>query len=337
MTVHFTYARASSVEDATRSGARHTSQWSGDGAPDFIAGGTDLLQLLRERVRDTPCILDITGLDGLADVTVDDGGIRLGALVRMADAAAHPVVRAEFPVVAEALLASASPQVRNQATLGGNLLQRTRCGYFRDAGSPCNKRRPGSGCPALQGRNRMHAVLGTSEHCIATYAGDLAVALVALDADVETASAAGRRTVAVADLHRPPGSTPHVETQLHAGEVITAVRIPFGAAARRSHYLKVRDRASFEWAVASAAVALDLDGAGVVRAAGVAVGGVATTPWRLRSVEAALLGRRLDLDLCRAAAASAADGAVTHGENAYKPSLVRRTVARALAQTGGLR
>ncbi len=252
----------------------------------------------------------------------------------MSDAAAHPVVQAECPVVSEALLASASAQVRNLATLGGNLLQRTRCGYFRDPGAPCEKREPGTGCPAITGQNRFHAVLGGSEHCIATYAGDFANALLVLDATVRIAGPGGERTILVGDLHRAPGATPWVETQLAPGELILSIDVPMGLAARRSHYLKVRDRASFEWSIASAAVALDLGEDGTVRDARIAAGGVATRPWRLPQVEAALRGQRLTPALAQAAAAHAAEGAVAHGRNAYKVELIRRTVARALVETG---
>ncbi len=239
-------------------------------------------------------------------------------------------------MVSEALLASASAQVRNLATLGGNLLQRTRCGYFRDPGAPCEKREPGTGCPAIAGQNRFHAVLGGSEHCIATYAGDLANALLVLDATRQDRRAGRGAHDPAADLHRRPGDTPAVETQLAPGELILSIDVPTGPAARRSHYLKVRDRASFEWSIASAAVALDLGEDGTVRDVRIAVGGVATKPWRLPQVEAALQGRRLTPALAQAAAAHAADGAVPHGRNAYKVELIRRTVARALAETGAL-
>ena len=334
--MRFTYTRAPTIAEAVRSQARHTSDQV-PGTADFIAGGTDLIQLLRERVRVPDTIVDINGIDGLRGVSVAGDRLRLGALTTMAEAAADPHVRKHAPAVAEALLASASPQVRNQATLGGNLLQRTRCGYFRDAAMPCNKRAPGSGCPALDGQNRMHAVLGGSEHCIATYAGDLAVALVALDAEAVVVGEDGARAVPVAWLHLQPGATPHIETRLRHGELVSHIYVPLSAAGRRSCYLKVRDRAAFEWAVASAAVALEMDDDRVVQDARVAVGGVATTPWRLPSVEASLAGRRLDGRLCRTAAASAADGAVTHGRNEYKALLLPRVVARALAQAGGLR
>ena len=334
--VPFAYIRANSLTAATASGARHRSDGAHEPGADFLAGGSDMMQLMGEHLRNPDRIIDISALPGLDRIEPDTGRVRLGALVRMSDAAAHPSIRAECPVVSEALLASASAQVRNLATLGGNLLQRTRCGYFRDPGAPCEKREPGTGCPAITGQNRFHAVFGGSSHCIATYAGDLANALLVLDATVSIAGPDGERTIPLADLHRLPGDTPMVETQLAPGELILSIDVPTGPAARRSHYLKVRDRASFEWSIGSAAVALDLREDGVVQDVRIAVGGVATTPWRLPQVEAALRGERLTLALTRAAAAHSGDGAVPHGRNAYKVELIRRTVARALAETGGL-
>ncbi len=334
--VPFAYARAASIAAATASAARHRSDGAHEPGADFLAGGTDMMQLMGEHLRNPAHIIDISGLPGLDRIELRAGSLRLGALVRMSDAAAHPAVQVECPVVSEALLASASAQVRNLATLGGNLLQRTRCGYFRDPGAPCEKREPGAGCPAITGQNRFHAVLGGSEHCIATYAGDLANALLVLDATVRIAGLDGDRTIPLADLHRVPNDTPAVETQLAPGELILSIDVPTGPAARRSHYLKVRDRASFEWSIASAAVALDLGEDGTVRDLRIAVGGVATKPWRLPRVEAALRGKRLTPALAQAAAAHAADGAVRHGRNAYKVELIRRTVARALVETGAL-
>ena len=260
-----------------------------DAPAEYIAGGTDMVQLLQEYVRRPERLVSLAGL---LDNRIEAGpqGLRLGAAATMADVAAHPAVVEQFPVISEALLNSASPQVRNQATMGGNLLQRTRCPYFRDVGyAACNKRAPGSGCSAIGGENRWHAVLGTSENCIAANPSDLAVALVALDAAVEVRGAGGQRTVPLADFHRLPGDTPHIETVLEPGEVIAAITVPASPVARRSHYLKVRDRASFEFAVVSAAVALDMDG-GRIRQARVALGGVGTKPWRVPRVEAALAG-----------------------------------------------
>ena len=334
--VPFAYAPAADVAAATASGARHRSDGRHERGVDFLAGGTDMVQLMREGLRNPDRVIDISALPGLDRIEETVGVLRLGALVRMSDAAAHPLVRDRYPVVSEALLLSASAQVRNLATLGGNLLQRTRCGYFRDPGAPCNKREPGSGCPAIAGQNRLNAVLGVSEHCIATYAGDFANALAAVDARIRIAGAHGERVVPVTGLHRLPGTTPQIETYLAPGEVITAIEMPASCARWRSHYLKVRDRASFEWSLASAAVALDVSEENEVRDLRVAVGGVATTPWRLPAVEARLRGNRLTPPLVQEAGALAGDGAVTRGDNAYKVELIRRTVVRAILETGGL-
>jgi xanthine dehydrogenase YagS FAD-binding subunit len=300
---------------------------------EYIAGGTDMVQLLQENVRRPERLVSLAGL---LDSRIEGGsqGLRLGAAATMAEVATHPVVIEEFPVISEALLNSASPQVRNQATMGGNLLQRTRCPYFRDvAYSACNKRAPGSGCAAIGGENRWHAVLGTSGNCIAAHASDLAVALVALDAAVEVRSARGQRTVLLSDFHRLPGDTPHIETVLEPGEVIAAITVPASRAARRSHYLKVRDRASFEFAVVSAAVALDMDGSRI-RQARVAVGGVGTKPWRVPRVEAALAGASLDAAQLRRAAALAAQGAQGRGHNDFKIELMQRAIVRAVETAG---
>ena len=334
--VPFTYVQASTNALAIRSRARHTSDEASQPGTDYFAGGTDMMQLMKERVRNPGHIVDITALPGIGDVAAGLDGARLGALVSMSDAAAHPAILKEYPVIAEALLASASPQVRNLATLGGNLLQRTRCGYFRDVVTPCNKRQPGSGCPAIDGQNRLHAILGTSQHCIATYAGDFANALLVLDATVRVVGKDGERQILLEHLHRLPGDTPHLETDLQPGDLIVRLDVPASAAARCSHYLKVRDRASFEWALASVAVALELDAERRVRDVRVAVGGVATKPWRLAEVEKAMLGKRFSPELCRHAGALAAQGAATHGSNAYKVTLIERTVARGLEETGDL-
>lgn len=334
--MHFTHRFATTLEDAVAAGARHTSERAAPVTVDLIAGGTDMLQLLQEHLRVTDRLVDLTRLPGLDEIVAGPDELRLGALVRMADAAAHPALRARVPVVVEALEASASAQVRNLATLGGNLLQRTRCGWFRDPSAPCNKREPRSGCPAMGGPNRMHAVLGTSDACIATYGSDVANALLALDATLDVAGPAGVRRLPLAALHVEPGDAPHVETTLGPGEVIIDIRIPDRLKARRSHYLKIRDRGSFQWAVASAAVVLDLDDRGTVRAARIAVAGVATRPWRLPEVEEALRGRVLDARLCRSAGALASRGAVTRGGNDYKAPLLERTVARALRETADL-
>jgi xanthine dehydrogenase YagS FAD-binding subunit len=319
--VPFAYAAAPSADAAVAYVARRRGV-------EFIAGGTDMLQLLQEGVRAPAELIDINRLP-LDGIVVDADAVRIGATARMSDVANHPRIRADYPAVAEALLLSASPQVRNMATIGGNLLQRTRCVYFRDVVTPCNKRAPGSGCSALDGDNRLHAILGGGPYCIATYPGDLAVALVALDANVVIHGPDGVRTLPVEALHRVPGDAPDVETLLEPGDLITAVLIPASPHARRSHYLKVRDRASFEFALVSAAVALEIDDA-VIRQARVAVGGVATKPWRLPAVEATLVGRRVHDELLAAAAARAVDGAEPRGQNAFKVELLRRTVERAL-------
>lgn len=304
-----------------------------DAPAEYIAGGTDMVQLLQEYVRRPERLVSLAGLldDG---IDVGPQGLRLGAAATMAAVAAHPDVVAQFPLVAEALLNSASPQVRNQATMGGNLLQRSRCPYFRDVGyAACNKRAPGSGCAAIGGENRWHAVLGTSEHCIAAHASDLAVALVALEAAVEVRGADGDRTVPLTDLYRLPDADPHIETVLEPGEVIAAITVPTRLARRRSHYLKVRDRASFEFAVVSAAVALDVDG-DRIREARVALGGVGTRPWRVPHVESALAGASLDPAALRSAAALAAEGARGHGHNDFKIELMQRAIVRAVETAG---
>ncbi|WP_028926264.1 FAD binding domain-containing protein [Pseudonocardia acaciae] len=298
---------------------------AGDGA--FLAGGTTLVDLMKLDVLTPARVLDINGLS-LHGIDVGDG-LRVGALERMSDVAAHPGV---YPVISRALLLSASQQLRNMASIGGNLLQRTRCTYFRDVAMPCNRREPGSGCPAVAGANRMHAVLGTSEHCVATHASDLAVALVALDAEVRLVSAAGGRTVALTDFYRQPGESPEVENVLRDGELITEVRVPgLDWAAERSTYVKVRDRQSYEFALCSAAVALDVEGGRVVDAR-VAAGGVATVPWRLGAVEEALRGAPATVESFERAASVAADGARPLAGNGFKVSLLKRTVVRALLE-----
>jgi xanthine dehydrogenase YagS FAD-binding subunit len=304
-----------------------------DAPAEYIAGGTDMVQLLQEDVRRPERLVSLARL---LDNRIEIGsqGLRLGAAATMAEVAAHPAVVEQFPVISEALLNSASPQVRNQATMGGNLLQRTRCPYYRDVGyAACNKRAPGSGCSAIGGENRWHAVLGTSDKCIATNPSDLAVALAALDAAVEVRGAGGQRSVTLVDFHRLPGDTPHIETVLEPGEVITAIAVPASPVARRSHYLKVRDRASFEFAVVSAAVALEMNGSRI-RTARVALGGVGSKPWRAPKVEAALVGASLDPAALRQAAALAAEGAQVRGHNDFKIELMQRAIVRAVETAG---
>src|SRR5436305_5809746 len=296
----------------------------------FIAGGTDLLQLMTDEVERPQRLIDLHGLP-FDQVTIGDDGARIGALVKMSDLADNPDLRRHYPVIAEALLASASPQVRNMATIGGNLLQRTRCGYFRDAGvAACNKRRPGSGCSAILGFNRLHAVLGGSEFCIATHPSDLAVALSALDAAIELRGSDGVRTVPINEFYVIPGDTPDRETVLRPDDLITAILVPPPGMGERSHYLKLRDRASFEFALVSVAVAMAVDD-GRIRAARIAVGGVGTKPWRLPNVEAALAGAPLTPAALTEAAAHAAEGAHPLRDNAFKIPLMQRALARALA------
>ncbi|MCC6471723.1 MAG: xanthine dehydrogenase family protein subunit M [Alphaproteobacteria bacterium] len=304
----------------------------------FLAGGTTLVDLMKLDVLRPAQVVDITPLrrGPAGEIRADGDGLRLGALVSMAEAAAHPAVQSGYPVLADSLRLAASAQLRNMASLGGNLLQRTRCPYYRDTSwHACNKREPGSGCAALEAPNRMHAVLGTSPACIATYPGDLAVALVALDAMIDLASEGGRRSLRVADLHRPPGETPERETNLAPGEMILAIEIPAMPWARRSLFLKIRDRASYEFALASAAVALDLQD-GVIRQARVALGGLATVPWRAHEAEQALEGKRPSDDVFEAAAEVALVDAQPLRGNGYKVLLGKRTIIRALRQAASM-
>lgn len=292
----------------------------------FLAGGTTLVDLMKLNVATPQQVQDINGLP-LRGIDATDG-LRIGALERMSDVAKHPGV---YPMISDALLCSASQQLRNMASIGGNLLQRTRCGYFRDVAMPCNKREPGTGCPAVSGANRMHAVLGTSERCVATHASDLAVALVALDAEVRLLGADGGRTVKLADFYRLPGDTPELEHDLRAGELIAEIVVPRLDWAARSTYVKVRDRESYEFALCSAAVALDIQDSRVVDAR-VAAGGVATVPWRLAGVEAALRGAPATRESFEQAASAAAVGAKPLSDNGFKVLLLQRTVLRALIE-----
>jgi xanthine dehydrogenase YagS FAD-binding subunit len=298
-----------------------------DGAA-YIAGGTTLVDLMKLEVMTPRAVLDISRL-ALRGISERGGGLYIGALEPMSDVAAHELVTTGYPVLAQALEASASPQIRDMATIGGNLLQRTRCGYFRDVAMPCNKREPGSGCPAIEGANRMHAILGTSDSCVATHPSDLAVALVALDATVQLTGPVGSRGVPLAAFYRLPGSEPHRENELLPGELIAGVTVPPVPAARHSVYVKVRDRQSYEFALTSAAVAVQVQD-GAIAEARVAAGGVGTRPWRLTAVEQALAGAPMRQQAFEEAAALAADGARPLAHNAFKPELLRRTIIRAL-------
>ena len=334
----FLYQRAASLAEATQVAANGGAALPPTmAAAQYLAGGTTLLDLMKLDVMRPEVVIDITRLDpeGMR-IERRDGGLRLGAFVTMAAAAQHPELKRDYPVVAQSLDLAASPQIRNMATLGGNVLQRTRCNYFRDPSwGACNKREPGTGCAALGGVNRKHAVLGVSDSCIAAYPGDFAQALVALDALAETIGPLGARLIPVDELHRLPGDTPHLETVLVPGEVIVAFRLPAAPWTRRSLYLKIRDRQSYEFALASAAVALDLVDSRVNEAR-IALGGVATKPWRAREAEATLKGRAIDEASARQTAEAAFAGARTHGENGYKPELGKRTLVRALVQAAQL-
>ena len=297
----------------------------------YKGGGTTLIDLMKLDVMRPTTVVDITAIDDPAMRRVDraDDGLRIGSLVTMAALHSDPAMAHDYPILTESLWQAASQQLRNMARLGGNVLQRTRCAYFRDTSyDQCNKRVPGSGCAALDGFNRGHAVLGTSDHCIALYAGDWAPALIALDARVEVLGQAGPRTMAFADLHRRPGATPHVETSLVPGELITAFLVP-GGPRRRSVYRKIRDRESYAFANASAAVALDLDG-DVVRDVRIGLGGVATVPWRAHRAEAHLRGRLLTEASAGAAAEAEFADARPREHNAYKVALGKATMVRAL-------
>ncbi|MBB4910671.1 FAD binding domain-containing protein [Actinophytocola algeriensis] len=323
----FTYTKAADTRAAVAAGQRGGR---------FIAGGTTLVDLMRETVERPDTVVDISGLPLGEITTTRSGGVRIGALVRMSDAAADRRVRNTFPVISQALELSASAQLRNMATIGGNIMQRTRCTYFRDVSAACNKRAPGSGCAALEGFNRSHAILGGSSQCVATHPSDVAVAFAALEASVHLLGPDGERGVPFTEFLLRPGNTPEREHALRPGELITAVEIPAHPRPLRSGYLKVRDRQSYEFALTSAAVALHLGG-GVVRAAKVAAGGVGTVPWKLTAVEQRLLGERPSDRLWTAAAAVAADDAEPLAHNEFKVELLKRTVERQLRVVGGTR
>ncbi|MGX1673223.1 FAD binding domain-containing protein [Streptomyces sp. NPDC055400] len=321
----FAFTKASDTRAALNAGQRGGR---------YIAGGTTLVDLMRETVEQPETLVDITGLP-LREVTATErGGLRIGALVTMAEAATHPKVRTLYPVVSQALELSASAQLRNMATIGGNIMQRTRCTYFRDVSADCNKRDPGSGCAARHGHNRTHAILGTSEDCVATHPSDAAVAFAALEAQVHLLGRDGERSVAFADFLLRPGSTPEREQALRKGELITAVEIPALPRPLASGYLKVRDRQSYEFALTSAAVALHVRG-GVIREARVAAGGVGTVPWKLPAVEEHLVGERPSEALWSAAARKASNGARPLTHNHFKVELLKRTVERQLRIVGG--
>jgi xanthine dehydrogenase YagS FAD-binding subunit len=314
---NFTYEQPQSIEKAAGNSGR------------FIAGGTTLVDLMKLGVETPPALVDVTALPLTQVETLPTGGLLIGAMVRNSDLAHHPVVLQQYPVLSQALLSGASPQLRNMATTGGNLLQRTRCPYFRDPSSGgCNKRNPGSGCAAIDGHHRMMAILGTSEHCIATHPSDMCVAMMALEAVIHIEGARGKRTIAIGDFYKLPGDTPHIENALESGDLITHVELP-PASGTKQAYLKLRDRASYEFALASAAVVVRIDG-GHIRSALVAMGGVGTRPWRSREAEAMLTGKAANPAAFRSAAEAALAHAKPHPENEFKVELAKRCVVRAL-------
>ena len=302
----------------------------------FLAGGTNLVDLMKGDVEKPARLVDINALP-LTDIAATPaGGVRVGAMVRNSDCANHPLIRERYPLLSQALLAGASPQLRNMASTGGNLMQRTRCYYFYDtAFDRCNKRVPGSGCAALEGYNRIHAILGASNQCVATHPSDMAVALAALDAMVEVLGRSGTRRIPATQFHRLPGDTPQLDTNIEPDELIVAVELPPNGFAQRSHYLKVRDRASYAFALVSVAAALEMDG-NTVRTARIALGGVAPKPWRAMQAESALVGRRLDAAAIERAADASVSGARPLHDNAFKVALAKRSVARALEVAGGV-
>ena len=322
--INFEYARASDVADAVR-------QIAADPEAKFIAGGTNLIDLMKYDVARPMRLIDITHLPLKSVEETSNGGLRIGALVPNSDLAYHPVVEKRYPLMSSAILAGASQQLRNMASTGGNLMQRTRCFYFYDVATPCNKREPGSGCSAINGINRINAILGTSEACIATHPSDMCVALAALEAKVHVAGPAGERTVAFSDFHRLPGDTPEVDTTLKANEIITAVELPAQGFAKNYSYLKIRDRLSYAFALVSVAAALELEG-GQIKEARIALGGVAHKPWRNPEAEAALRGKPAASDAFAQAAEILLRGAKGFSHNAFKIDLARRAVIRTLTQ-----
>lgn len=316
----FEYRQAKSPESAVASAGQKSR---------FVAGGTTLVDLMKLNVETPASVIDIHGLPLDRIEATPDGGLKIGALVRNSNLAWNDDVKQRYTVLSEALLSGASPQLRNMATTGGNLLQRTRCYYFRDTNYKCNKREPGSGCPAIDGHHRIHAILGTSEHCIATHPSDMAVAMMALEATVHTRGATGERSIELNDFYLVPGTTPDKENVLEPGELITHVTLPKLPQGTKSHYLKLRDRASYEFALASAAVVIQTSG-GKIQLARVALGGVGTKPWRSKEAEQELHGREANEHTFRAAAEAALKPAKPLRDNAFKVELAKRVIVRAL-------
>jgi xanthine dehydrogenase YagS FAD-binding subunit len=302
----------------------------------FLAGGTNLVDLMKNGVEKPAMLIDLNRIALGTIEELPDGGVRLGATARNSETANHPLVRRQYPLLAKAILSGASPQLRNLATNGGNLLQRTRCPYFMDVGFPqCNKRAPGTGCGAIGGFHRTHAIFGADDRCIAVHPSDMCVALAALEATIRVRSRSGERGIAIGEFHRLPGATPEIDTNLKAEELILSIDLPRSPYGRHSHYLKVRDRMSYEFALVSVAAALDLDG-GTIRSARIVLGGVAHKPWRATSAEQMLIGKSTDSAVFEAAGQEAIAGAKPRRQNAFKVDLVKRAVARALAEAGGV-
>ncbi|MGO9699857.1 MAG: FAD binding domain-containing protein [Xanthobacteraceae bacterium] len=322
--IDFQYSRADDVADAVR-------QIAADPAAKFIAGGTNLIDLMKEDVERPSRLIDISRLPLNTVAETADGGLRIGALVPNADLAYHPLIAQRYPMLASAILAGASAQLRNMASTGGNLLQRTRCYYFYDTATPCNKRDPGSGCSALNGLNRMHAILGTSESCIATHPSDMCVALAALEAKVHVAGSGGEREIAFSDFHRLPGDMPQRDTNLQPDELITAIELPPRGFATNYTYLKIRDRLSYAFALVSVAAAMEFEG-NAIKEARLALGGVAHKPWRDPATEAQLRGQPADPDVFARAADLLLRDAKGFAHNAFKIDLARRAIVRALTQ-----
>jgi xanthine dehydrogenase YagS FAD-binding subunit len=320
--INFQYSRAIDVGDAVRRIAMEPSA-------KFIAGGTNLIDLMKEGVERPTRLIDITRLPLRKIEETPGGGLQIGALVPNSDLAYHPLISQRYPVLASAILAGASAQLRNMASTGGNLLQRTRCCYFYDTVTPCNKREPGSGCSAISGLNRMHAILGSSEACIATHPSDMCVALAAIDATVRVAGPSGERVIAIADFHRLPGDTPQRDTNLQPDEIVTALELPPRGFAENYTYLKIRDRLSYAFALVSVAAALELDG-NTIREARLALGGVAHKPWRDPAAEAVLRGQPANRANFERAADLVLREAKSFKQNAFKIDLARRVILRAL-------
>jgi xanthine dehydrogenase YagS FAD-binding subunit len=329
---NFAYSRAETVEGAVGLIARNANA-------KFLGGGTNLVDLMRENIEQPDAVIDVTHLseDGIDELP--DGGLLIRASVRNSAVANNPLVRERYPVLSQAILFGASGQIRNMATTGGNLMQRTRCHYFYDSTARCNKRTPGSGCDAIGGFNRMHAILGASESCIATHPSDMCVALAALDATVHVQGARGERSIPFNEFHRLPGDTPHVETSLRLDELITAIHLPPLTFAKHSRYRKVRDRASYAFALVSVAVALEID-AGTITGARLALGGVAHKPWRAYKAENTMLGAKANRETFERASEAELSGARGYGNNNFKIELAKRTmvsVATEMAEAGGIR